>query len=408
MKALILVWNDFTHDKRVMNISESISSLGYICTVVASKHIKTLPSKEKGDYYDTIRIPVFSSLYRKNQDNVTQKSFNKSLKREIVNKIKKNKLRTTIVTFFNWFIFNIGLVRIGIKYKPDLIYCNDLNTVTIGYVLSKIFKSKIVFDSHELWLFSHSYQNSTFLRKKYWSYIQRKLIHKFNAVITTTNNRARYLEKQYKLQKVHTIMNCPKFELYKKTNKFREELGIDQRKIIFLYQGSLSAKRGVYNIIDAVETIDNIVLVLMGMGKEKPEIAEYIYRHNLTEKCFIVDAVSPKELISYTSSADVGFQLLLNVNLNHYSTISNKIFEYIMAGLGIIGSDFPEIRKIIAENKIGMVVDPSNKSEILNAIKKIAENGNQLKKFKSNSVKISTKYSWEVEETKLIKIVESL
>ena len=71
-KISVLVWNDFTIDKRVRNISRSFSENGYKVTVIAAKPCKGLPGIEKGNP-KIIRIALFSSLYSK-QKNIVIKS----------------------------------------------------------------------------------------------------------------------------------------------------------------------------------------------------------------------------------------------------------------------------------------------------------------------------------------------
>ena len=64
------------------------------------------------------------------------------------------------------------------------------------------------------------------------------------------------------------------------------------------------------------------------------------------------------ELLAWTASADIGVQPIRNTCLNHLSTDSNKLFEYAMAGLPVVASDFPEIRRVVAAHDIGLLFDP--------------------------------------------------
>ena len=115
-----------------------------------------------------------------------------------------------------------------------------------------------------------------------------------------------------------------------------------------------------------------------------------------------MDEVNSEELLKFTASADLGIQLLKNINLNHYTTISNKIFEYLMAGVPILASDFPEIRKIVADNNIGMVVDPEDRSAIKDSLQNIVQNPKLLEQFKMNMKKLQGLYTWDAEEKKLM------
>lgn len=406
-KVLVVVWNNFTHDKRVMNISNSLVKNDYSVNVVAAKSKKGLKPHEK-KAYKIHRIPLFSSIYSKLED--TPSNYNKMQSSSIsfTKKIKNNKLRKIITAFLNWAGFNIGVLVKGLIIKPDIIYANDLDTLTVSFFLARIFKAKLIFDSHELWLYGNKYCSSTKIHQLLWKQIQKKLIHKPDKVIVTTSYRKKVLSEQYQLYNIDVIQNCPNHQPVEAHNLFRMEYEIPEDNVIILYQGLLAGKRGIFSIVDALNDLENISVIFMGMGEDKTKLKEYISMKHMNNRAFVKDAVSPDELLKYTSSADIGIQLLFNTDINHYSTISNKLLEYFMAGLAIVASDFPEIRRILTENENGLVVDPSDILQIKNAITKLVKDKKLLQKFKENSKVNRYKYTWENEEKKLLSIVRGL
>ncbi len=407
-KISVLIWNDFTHDKRVRNISKSLSENGYDVTVIAAKPYKGLPVSEKGKIRIR-RIPQFSSLYSK-QKSISSESKMKNMiqKNSIFRFIKNNKIRLYITAFLNWASFNLGLFFVGIFTKPDIIYANDLETLTVGYLISKICKAKLIFDSHELWLYGATFKDSTLIRQKYWEYIQKKLINKLDAVIVTTNYRAKILTEQYSINQINVIKNCSKFEEIENNDLLRDEFNIPKDRTIIFYQGLLAEKRGIFTIVDVLEGLENVSMVFMGMGKDIGNLKYYIHKKGLENKIFVKDAVPPDLLLKYTSSADIGLQLLKNTDLNHYSTISNKLLEYIMAGIAVLGSDFPEIREIIKKYTIGEVVDPDDKEEIQKKLTKMIIDKSLLEKYKRNTLLARQEFKWENEEKRLLQIINNL
>lgn len=405
-KILVVVWNNFTHDKRVMNISQSLVKNSNQVDVVASKSKKGLKLCEQYDYR-VYRIPLFSSLYSKLDNSVIEKQ-NKKASTSLKELIKNNKLRKIITAFLNWAGFNLGVLIKGLRINPDIIYANDLDTLTVSFLLAKLLKTKLIFDSHELWLFGNKFKNSTKLHQLLWIYLQKKLITKPDIVIVTTNYRKEFLKKQYTLENVHVIRNCPIYHAVDAHDLFRKEYGISSDRMIILYQGLLSKKRGIFTIVDVVKKIEDCTMIFMGMGEDKIKLKRYIEQKHLNHKVIVKDAVPPDKLLDYTSSADIGIQLLFNTDINHYSTISNKLLEYIMAGIAVIASDFPEIRKIVAESEIGFVVDPENKEQISEAIVKLVTDKVLLGSYKLNSRENRYKYTWEEEEKVLLKIFRGI
>ena len=79
-----------------------------------------------------------------------------------------------------------------------------------------------------------------------------------------------------------------------------------------------------------------------------------------------------------------------------------------MAELAIIASDFPEIRKIVLGNELGLVVDPSDNNEIKKTIEKLIKNPELIRNYKSNSRSVKSIFSWEIEEKKLFNLLKKV
>ncbi len=456
---MVLVCNAFINDKRVLQVSESLLSAGYVVTVIAAKEVRGLTVSEKkplGEktgcenlsqkplFLNIIRVPLFSSLYSKrgreqkkkslelrvekkdcpqmNTNKRSQMDTDKSLelrveslekkkrpKKSITNLqrvsdlLKNNKIRMILVSFLNWFSFNSGAFIFGLYHRPSVVYCNDLNTLTVGHLIAKIFRSRILYDSHELWLDGGTYQKSTFIRKWMWQKLEHSLIKRVNEVIVTTPMRAQILQDRYKIPHINVIRNTPHFQDIKDRTLLRE--GIADDSVLFLYCGSLNLERGILMILEVIERIEDAYLIYMGNGNGRLKLISEIEKRNLSSRIFVRKPVPPLQVVQYAASADVGLQLLPNININHYSTISNKLLEYIMAECGVIASDFPEIRKIVISNQVGLVVDPQDKEAIFNACLELVRNREKLQLFKKNCGLIKKDYCWEQDEKLLLKLV---
>ena len=79
------------------------------------------------------------------------------------------------------------------------------------------------------------------------------------------------------------------------------------------------------------------------------------------------------------------------------------------AGIPVVASNFPEIKKIIVGEGIGICFDPEDPEDIARAIKKILLSEIGYKKMKENAARAAKeKYNWEIEEKKLLAVYHRL
>ena len=119
-------------------------------------------------------------------------------------------------------------------------------------------------------------------------------------------------------------------------------------------------------------------------------------------------AVSPNEVISICSVADVGIHPIENTCLNHFYCLPNKLFQYIQAGIPVLCSDFPEMRKIVDGYKVGEVFDVEDVNNISNTINIFFEDMEKLMEYKNNCIKASATLNWNIEKIKLLDIYSQL
>ena len=125
-------------------------------------------------------------------------------------------------------------------------------------------------------------------------------------------------------------------------------------------------------------------------------------------RVFITKSVPPKELPDRIASADIGIIPYQNTSLNNYYSTPNKIFEYLVAGIPFIASDFPELSKI-ANQGVGYTFNPEKPRDIANAIDKIFSNEGKLNEMKNKARMLAkSKYNWGIESKKLLGVYEAL
>ncbi|MGG7058106.1 glycosyltransferase [Clostridium tertium] len=423
-KIGMFVWNHFTNDARVLRECTALAEKGYDVKLIAihdtkQKDLKKVESRDGFNIVRVSRYPRYLVLINK-----------------IISKIKREKILTiplllllnmifyanpviAIVLMIIMAILSIkkvrgfltkshiflGMVIEGLKFNADMYHSNDLNTLPQGIICSKILRRRyLVYDSHEV-------QSSRTGYGKQAYYIEKILIKFIDKMIMTNRTRAEYVKKLYNIELPEMIHNYP---FYTKDDSIENKydiytiLDIPRDKPILLYQGGIQVGRGLDKIVEAIDKFNDGITVFIGDGKLKPEIIKMVEDRNLQEKVRFLNKVPVDELKYYTANAYLGFQVLNNVCFNHYSASSNKLFEYMMSKVPVVACNFPEIKRVVQDEEIGIVVDSHNPDEIAKAVNIMLENKELHEKFRKNCVNAREKYNWNKEKDKFVRIYDNL
>lgn len=286
-----------------------------------------------------------------------------------------------------------------------VIHSHDFMALPIGFILSRLLKTKFIFDAHELY---HVLHGGSAIKEK----ILKWLIPKTDCLITVSNSIERVYKEEFNAQNTLVLRNTPDFKSVKdKQNLLREELQISSDKKILLFQGYLVPDREIGNLIHLLPYLPNdYILVLMGEIDEQYKENLITLSNNLKvfERLYIKQPVLYDEITNYTSGADLGIVIFENKNLNYYYCLPNKLFEYIVSKVPVIVSDFPDMRELVLSNNYGITVKEDEKfEEIAHKIVNMLEK-DEYTLYLKNLQKSSDQYRWEFEQKKLVALYNKL
>jgi glycosyltransferase involved in cell wall biosynthesis len=167
--------------------------------------------------------------------------------------------------------------------------------------------------------------------------------------------------------------------------------------------------RGLETLIESLELLDiQVTLNLVGdCSFEYAAKLKAIFPFHKNHQLVIHPTVPHTELLFLLTQHNIGLALENNFPANKDKTISNKILQYIQAGIKILATNthgqievaayFPETVKIVAVNK------PKEWAEKLKYLI------NSPKVNKQQQLEIFTKhFSWEAQEKKLARLVKNI
>lgn len=376
-KVTSIVLNPYVNDSRVIKETQTLRKAGYEVSVVALHDDREgLAEYEVMDGVAVHRIRLVSKSWSK----------------------------LTPVQVLKYIEF---CVRAICEIKADIVHCNDLNALPVGYILKSILRcKKIVYDAHEL---ESEQEGQSRLVRTASKFLEGILIKKTDAIMTVSDGIAEWYESQYGIRKPYVVMNVPRWsEIPRTQNMFTKEDARLLGKKIFLYQGGLTSGRGIDYMLEAFQKRNDNKAVLMFMGYG--ELEERIKKAaEMFDNIFYHDAVLPQDLWKYTASADYGLVCIENTCLSHYYSLPNKLFEYAMAGLPMVLTNLYEFVSLNNSYHFGVVLDEfsvdtfNKKIDYLLSIDEATYN-----KFRQNARQMAFDLSWECQEKVLLKSYSEL
>ncbi len=373
--VLHLSHTDIRHDSRIL---KQLKALGSLNKNIVGIGVNSLELDKNVHSNDQIKI-------------VTLELFTKKIK----------FLPRFFRHIFNFGELNFKLISYLIKFKPSVVHCHDTTVLPIGVVMSFFYNYTIIYDAHEL----ESNRNG---QGKFFSsvvfYLEKILWKRIDIFISVSDSIIEWYNTKLGPKKSCLILNSPDIKIIENHKNdenayyFHNLFNINKDRKIFIYLGIIGEGRGIHKYIEVFKNNSfNADIVFVGYGeltnyvKESSEIFKSIHYHN---------PVKHDEVVSLVKSADYGLCFIENISLSDYYCLPNKLFEYAFSGLTIIGSDFPEIRKVVQDYNLGYTTKP----EVSNMISLISTVVDKPKVEFKNLYELS----WPAQVEKLLNIYSNL
>ncbi|APG63860.1 hypothetical protein LPB136_13360 [Tenacibaculum todarodis] len=292
--------------------------------------------------------------------------------------------------------YNFRIFFLLLFSKKDILLSNDLDTLLANFLVGKIQRKKLVYDSHELFTESPELINKPFV-KYVWLKLENLILPKLENCYTVCKSIADFYNKKHKTN-FKVVRNLP----VKKTIKKGKISFSTKTKKIIIYQGSLNIGRGLELMINVMKHLNNHIFIIIGSGDVYEDLKNKTTKENLNDKVKFLGKLTPKELHKITPLADLGISLEENLGLNYRYALPNKIFDYIQAEVPVLVSNLPEMKRVIIDYKVGEIINDRAPKKLANQIKKILE-----RDFSSELKKAKEKLVWEKEEPKLLSVFEN-
>lgn len=385
MRVLMLLYGRYPEEPRSRRAAEALTEAGYTVSVLCLGSVGD-PACETVAGVEVIRTPLPAAVAI--ADPVTRKL-------QTIRKVKA--------------VHDAWLAAVTLR-SFDVVHAHNLDTLETAISVARRTHARMVYDAHELWVDyvgdrgpGLAERMAAVPTRAYWAAAERRLLPRVDAVITVNQFIAREMVRRYGCAAPDVVMNVPVSPA-----DGIEPLPVSMPGMKIIYQGALSAGRGLPELLDAVARVPDASVAMMGCGALAGLLRERAARDDVSGRAFVLDAVSPERVVPIARSADVGVIPFQPTTLNNRLASPNKLFEYMHAGLAIVATDLPFIAQVLEETGAGVTVPPADVDGWARRIACLARDRDALDRLRANSAEAAARYTWDLEKQKLLAVYDRI
>ncbi len=250
--------------------------------------------------------------------------------------------------------YNIRLFFLLLFSRVDVFYANDTDTLPANYWAARLRHKPLFFDAHEMFPEVPELVGRPRV-KAFWTRIEDRYIPRVDAAVTVCQSIADIYKQRYG---IHMDVVCnvpmPRAEVPTVTHPIEKN-----GRYMLLYQGAVNLGRGIEPMLDAMPYLPDCLFVVAGVGDKYEELRSMAAQRGLDGQVLFLGRLPLEELRQVTLQADLGISFLENLGLNYYYSLPNRLADFAQAGVPVVATDFPEIRRVVEGYGIGTLVPDS-------------------------------------------------
>jgi glycosyltransferase involved in cell wall biosynthesis len=288
--------------------------------------------------------------------------------------------------------------------KPDVVHCNDLDTLLVGVLAKEHYGCRVVFDAHEF--YPHSDPDGRWLDITFFSLLERFLIRRADAAVTVNPPLAEAMREAYGLERVHAVPNAePWVENRPPPPPGSEMERLAAGRVKFLFQGRFTAGRGIEELIEGWAKVDGTRAALFLRGPDnvwRQGAMRLVARLGLEGSVYFLDAVGEAELVTAAAEANVGVIPYKPRIINDRLSCPNKLSQYLHAGLLVIANDLPYVKSVLSEADAGLFYSSAEPGTLANAVHRAVAEPELLKRSRQNALRFAReRFNWQAQSETL-------
>jgi len=292
--------------------------------------------------------------------------------------------------------YNLRLFFYLLFKKHDGICAIDLDTILPCLFISKIKRTRRVYDAHELFCEMQEIVSRPFIYKV-WKRIERFSVPAFPDGYTVNEVIADEFRKMYNV----------KYEVIKNVPLLKEFILPEKKEKYILYQGAVNEGRSFDTLIPAMKSV-HAKLVIAGGGNYLNKVKQLVIENGLIGKVIFTGRLLPGDLYNYTINAWAGITLFENKALSNYYSLANRFFDYMHAGVPQVCVNYPVYAEINKNRPVAVLIDDLGPENIARHLNQLLANDVLYEDLRQNCLLQREILNWQAEEKKLISFYKNI
>lgn len=271
----------------------------------------------------------------------------------------------------------------------DVVHAHDFPTLAFAHNLAARWNARVVYDAHEWWSGRRREERPTPMEDARTRGLERRLGGSADAVLTVSGAIVERMRHTYGWQHVTLVRN---------TFPAAERRPVPAAPSGLLYAGRIGAGRDLATVAAAAAALRPLGVTLVGPVDEK-------FVNGLDLSSVRVAPALPID--------DVDGELLRHglalVTLedgwdNHRMAQPNKLFQAVRAGVPVVASDLPELRRVVTGYGLGTLYRPGSTESLTTAVKTAVDGYADLL---ANVRRARAAFDWRVDAGRLLAVYRS-
>jgi glycosyltransferase involved in cell wall biosynthesis len=257
--------------------------------------------------------------------------------------------------------------------KDSVLIAHDMHGLLPARLLATLHRRRLVYQSHELVERNRKVPvGMNFVRA-----FHQRFARNSDLIIVPDADRGEIMKRELRLKGSPLVVaNSPTTRTSASGERLKRALlerGYSFEKIVFR-QSNIGTSHAIETTIRSLPSWGNAKwgFVVMGPGPDDylRSLTKLASELNVSDRFVALPPVAYDEVADFTPGADIGHCLYASIDLNnHFSTTaSNKLMEYMAAGLPLLVSDRPSLRALVHDNECGLTADERSPDSIASAV----------------------------------------